>query len=64
MAKPGEIVFCPIFSSVYEAKGSGDKEAVELEVAALLALKAALPAGHELLQPPKKSKKKNKSAGK
>ncbi|GMH96553.1 hypothetical protein TrVE_jg8130 [Triparma verrucosa] len=33
LAKPGEIVFCPIFSSVYEAKGSGDTSSRLAEVA-------------------------------
>ena len=46
---------------VRDAKAGGDKAAVEAEVAGLLALKAQLPAGHELLSGGKK-KKKSKSA--
>ena len=42
--------------------GGGDKAAVEEAVGALLALKARLPEGHELLATGKKQKKKKKKA--
>jgi len=41
--------------------GSGDKDDVDVAVATLLELKARLPAGHEMLAPPKKKKKQKQS---
>ena len=50
-------------NKVREAKNSGaDQQALDGEVAALLALKAKLPDGHEMLQGGKKKKKKKASA--
>ena len=47
---------------VRDAKAGGDSDRADAEVAALLALKAQLPSGHELLGGGKKKKKKSKSA--
>jgi len=42
-------------------EGSGDEDAVSGAVSTLIELKGQLPAGHEMLQPPKKKKKKAKA---
>ena len=46
--------------AVRAAKAGGDDDAVGAAVAALLELKGRLPAGHPLLQKPKKKKKAKK----